>query len=141
MSKNPSWIADELILALDLYFKVNVIKTSAQHPLIVNLSKLLRSLPLHDLGNVGENFRSPSSVYMKLSNFLRIDPTYSGRGLDAGSKLDIEIWNEYSGDLDRLRKIANAIYHNINAPNSHLEEKIFTGEDEESVFLEGKIIS
>ncbi len=55
--KNPPWTRDELILALDLYFKVDPIHTSEKHPEILALSKLLNSLPAQGKAQDVERFR------------------------------------------------------------------------------------
>jgi 5-methylcytosine-specific restriction protein A len=34
----------------------------------------------------GEKLRNPAGVYVKLCNFLRFDPAYTGKGLVAGSQ-------------------------------------------------------
>ena len=46
---------------------------------------------------------------MKLGNFLRFDPDYSGKGLKAGGKLEEKIWNEFSSNKDKLKKAVQAI--------------------------------
>lgn len=46
---------------------------------------------------------------MKLSNFLALDPTYEGKGLERGGKLEQRIWNEFSNNREELAKLANAI--------------------------------
>ncbi len=107
--RNPSWTRDELILALDLYFRVNPVHISESHPEIMALSKLLNQLPIHTDRPDVERFRNPNGVYMKLCNFLRLDPSYKGVGLDAGSKKDEEVWNEFAGDKERLHRVAEAI--------------------------------
>lgn len=112
MIKNQKWKRDELILSLDLYFRVSPIHTSAKHPEIVALSKLLRSLPIHTPDEQQQDFRNPNGVYMKLCNFLRFDPSYHGKGLTAGSKLDEDIWNEFSDNKAQLERIALAIKNN-----------------------------
>jgi len=69
------------------------------------------------LGNLGVHvdvpdpakFRNPNGVYMKLCNLLRLDPTNEGIGLDAGSKEDENVWNEFAGNRARLREVAGAI--------------------------------
>lgn len=108
-ARNPNWTRDELILALDLYFKVSPVQTTEKNPGIVELSQILNELPIHSHGPGQENFRNPNSVYMKLCNFLRLDPDYPGVGLDAGSKLDEIVWNEYASDRARLAQTARAI--------------------------------
>lgn len=86
--RNPKWSRDELILALDLYFRVNPIHTSEKNLEIVALSDLLNTLPIHTKTEIDKDFRNPNGVYMKLCNFLQFDPTYPGVGLTAGSKLE-----------------------------------------------------
>lgn len=112
MPRNPHWKRDELILALDLYFKVNPIHTSEKHPDIIALSRLLNSLPIHTKVKPQQSFRNPDAIYMKLCNFLRFDPSYHGKGLDRGSKMDEVIWNEYSGNRSKLEHVASAIKKN-----------------------------
>jgi len=46
---------------------------------------------------------------MKLMNFRRLDPSYQGKGLDAGSKEDEVVWNLYSDKPDSLRDVSAAI--------------------------------
>jgi 5-methylcytosine-specific restriction protein A len=91
MARNPNWTRDDLILALDLFFKVNPLHTDENNSQIVELSDLLNKLPIHPRSEQTQNFRNPNGVYMKLCNFLRLDPSYTGVGLDAGAKLDEEV--------------------------------------------------
>lgn len=140
MSRNPKWTRDELILALDLFFRVNPLHTSEKHPEIIALSDLLNKLPIHAKSETEENFRNPSGVYMKLCNFLRFDPTYPGSGLKAGSKLDQDIWDEFADDRRNLAIIAQAIKSNaalLLAPQTVEEEQV--QEDEE--FAEGRVLA
>src|SRR4051794_28623084 len=113
--KNPNWTPDELILALDLYFKVDTAHTNKENPEIVALSNLLNALPIHDRQTTDTTFRNPAGVYMKLSNFLHLDPERDDEGLRAISKLDPVIWNEFANDRERLAKVAAAIRHNYQA--------------------------
>jgi 5-methylcytosine-specific restriction enzyme A len=140
--RNPPWVRDELILALDLYFEVNPLHTSEEHPQIIALSELLNSLPIHPSSSKLVGFRNPSGVYMKLCNFLRLDPTYKGKGLTAGSKLDEVVWDEFSSNIQRLRQTVLIIrknYSQLSRPqNKNLETEIV---DENEEFPEGKIIT
>jgi hypothetical protein len=86
--RNPNWTREELILALDLYFKVAPLKTSETNPEIVALSNVLNQLSIHADRPDATRFRNPNGVYMKMCNFLRLDPSYKGTGLKAGSKAD-----------------------------------------------------
>jgi len=80
-SRNPTWVRDELILALDLYFRHRPLKISHDHPDVVALSELLKTLAVHLNPPDQKSFRNPNSVYMKLCNFLPLDPSYKGKGL------------------------------------------------------------
>jgi len=108
-NRNPPWTRDELILALDLYFRLNPVHVSSSHPEIISLSNLLNRLPIHTNKPNPTVFRNPNGTYMKLCNFLRLDPSYSGVGLRAGSKLDEEVWREFANDRKRLASVADAI--------------------------------
>lgn len=136
-SRNPNWSRDELILALDLYFRIETARTSNANPEVVALSKLLKSLPVHTAARGSEDFRNPNSVYMKLSNFLTHDPDYNGAGLERGGKLDLEVWNEFSNDRQALAKLSALIASTANQPP--VEPLAELGIEEE--FPEGRIIT
>jgi hypothetical protein len=69
-ARNPVWEPDELILALDLYFKHRpVLPPSGTHPDVMELSQFLNRLPLIPPEQRQANFRNPAGVYMKLANF------------------------------------------------------------------------
>lgn len=108
MSK-PDWTRDELILALELYFREPSARGSKTHPGVIELSGVLNRLPIHNKGELEEDFRNPNGVGMKLSNFLRFDPSYAGTGLKRGSHLEEDVWNAFASDLDRLNETAAAI--------------------------------
>lgn len=146
MGRNPNWTRDELILALDLYFRENPLHTSENNLEIIKLSKLLNKLPIHPEEDRTESFRNPSGVYMKLCNFLRIDPGYEGEGLNAGSKLDEEVWREFipEDSLDSIErgkieigKIATKISTQYEIAGSISYDKL---EQDEYSFREGRII-
>jgi 5-methylcytosine-specific restriction enzyme A len=103
------WCRDELILALDVYFRLAGAVPGPRRPEILDLSTLLRSAGLHLASDRRPNFRSPASVVMKLMNFRSIDPDYGGKGLAAGGRLDREVWQELAVDRQRLSKTAAAI--------------------------------
>lgn len=137
-----TWTRDELILALELYFRVNPTHTSEKHPEIQQLSQILNSLPIHAKSDLRQNFRNPTGVYMKLCNFSRLDPSYKGEGLKAGSKLDSEVWNEFVDQKNRLIDVAKAIRPGANelgAPRTEEQETELLSTDEE--FAEGKVLS
>lgn len=110
--RNPTWDRDELILALDLYFRHRPsLPPSGQHSDVVELSHLLRKLPTHAQAVRADNFRNTASVYMKLANFRWIDPDLSG-GYSAVGRRDREVWAEFATNTEALHRVAEAIRRN-----------------------------
>lgn len=86
-----TWSREELIVAFNLYCKTPFGRIHVRNPEIISLAKVLG--------------RTPSAVSWKLANFARLDPTLRERnilGARHGSKEEIEIWNEFSEDWDKL---------------------------------------
>ncbi|GHB11442.1 HNH endonuclease [Modicisalibacter luteus] len=106
--RNKPWTRDELILGLDLYYKIAPSQYHRTEPKIIELSQLLAAIPALDGEFRNENYRSPSGVAMKLANIAYIDPDRSG-GLRGGGSLDRQVFEEFSIDQERLREIATAI--------------------------------
>lgn len=134
--RNPAWQRDELILALDLYFRHYPLHISASHEEVIKLSEILNMLPIHTERPDLKRFRNPNGVYMKLCNFLRYDPNYHGKGLERGGKLEKEIWNEFSNDLLYLHRVANGIIESINISSVN-DNNV---DEEENEFPEGKVL-
>jgi 5-methylcytosine-specific restriction protein A len=108
MTRNPPWTRDELILALDLYFRVGRKHEGPAHPEVVQLSQHLNALPMHGAQQRAD-FRNPAGVAMKLANYLALDPDYPGTGLQRGNRLERDVWDTFAGDPARLRATAAAI--------------------------------
>jgi 5-methylcytosine-specific restriction enzyme A len=110
--RNPPWTREELILALDLYFRHPPSAINQQHPAVVQLSEELNRFKLHAERPNPDVFRNPNGVYMKLCNFLRFDPGYTGIGLTRGNRLEGDIWEEFARDrgslADEAKRIRNA---------------------------------
>lgn len=118
--RNPAWIRDELILALDLYLQNATAtpgKTSRQiHELSNVLNRLGQQLGLRR----GAKFRNANGVYMKLMNFRRFDPEFqkAGKaGLKAGNQLEEVVWDEFAHNPAKLRATADAIRAYVAAGN------------------------
>lgn len=135
--RNPSWSRDELILALDLYFRHSPLSISKKHPEVIKLSDVLNQLGVR-LGRIeNEKFRNPNGVYMKLCNFLRFDPTYTGSGLKAGNKMEEEVWNRYAADRKQLTVVAEGIKAGVLSKSEPLPP---AEQEEESTFAEGTVL-
>src|SRR5262249_1191424 len=92
--------------------------------------------PIHADRPDAKRFRNGNSVHMKLGNYRRHGPTYTGKGLKRGNKLELEIWNEFSADHAVLRRIAQAIIESV----AQLPTTISEDDDDESSFPEGRIL-
>jgi 5-methylcytosine-specific restriction protein A len=134
--RNPPWQRDELILALDLYFRHRPDTISKAHPEIAALSELLNKLPIHPDRPDAAKFRNVNRTYMKLCNFLALDPDYQGKGLEAGGRLERDVWAEFAADRDRLARVAEAIRKfYLSVDPSGVAEL-----EEEEAFPEGKVL-
>jgi 5-methylcytosine-specific restriction protein A len=143
VQKNPTWTRDELILALDVYFTLNIAHVTARHPDIIALSELLNDLPIHSPSHENYKFRNPPGVHMKLRNFVRFDNRYSRRGLQRGGKLEEAIWKEFAENRARLHTTAKAIKENYRAlPRSEnlIDEENIEASFQKERFYRGFII-
>jgi 5-methylcytosine-specific restriction enzyme A len=140
--RNPKWHRDEIILALDLYFSPERGPIDKSNPHIIQLSETLNKLPLFPERPDAEKFRNSNGVSLKLSNFLTLDPSYKGKGMEGGSKLDGIIFHEFVNDKQRLHSLANEI-KKISS-DKKLNEEIYRIEDDEQTIkdsvMEGQVI-
>ena len=140
--RNPKWHRDEIILALDLYFDTDRGSIDDKNKRIVELSRTLNNLPLFPDRPDKERFRNPNGVTLKLANFLPFDPSYKGRGMTSGSKLDREIFQEFYNDRERLKSIATEIRKVADSPD--LKYKIYAIEEDEQTrtdsVMEGQVL-
>ncbi|MCJ8154120.1 hypothetical protein MKJ01_10150 [Chryseobacterium sp. SSA4.19] len=126
MKKNPNFNREELILCLDLYFRMDYGQMHGSNPEVIKLSEDLRKLGLHkDIPDINA-FRSVNSISLKLANFKRLDGNFKGRGMRMGGKMDREIWNEFHKHRDKLKNEADLIRQLYLKPKS--KEKSFTEE-------------
>lgn len=140
MAKNPPWHRDEIIIALDLYFKMEPGEIHAKNPAIIEVSDILNLLPIFDVRPDEVKFRNPNGVGLKLSNFLAIDPSYPGKGMSSYSKLDEKIFFEFNNNRKLLGNLADAIKATVSNPE--LNFKLYSiGPDEENFeVMEGQVI-
>lgn len=129
-------------MALDLYFKLEKRNITSGNPKIIEVSNILNKLPIFDVRPDEEKFRNSNGVSLKLSNFLAFDPDYKGKGMSRGSKLDKEVFDEFSKDKVRLHKIANEIRSVVE--NEDLNFKVRSIENDEfsesDKVIEGQVL-
>jgi 5-methylcytosine-specific restriction enzyme A len=110
-ARNPPWSRDELVLALDLYVRFKGNPPGKSGTDVLELSELLNQMNAH-IALDPAKFRNPNGVYMKVMNFRRFDPHYTGqgkKGLQRGGKLELEVWNDFAGKAVKLSEVANSI--------------------------------
>jgi 5-methylcytosine-specific restriction protein A len=111
-SRNPTWVRDELILALDMYLRFGGNPPGKDSAEILELSDTLNRLG-HYLGlSRRDRFRNTNGVYMKLMNFRRFDPTFTdaGRvGLSRGGRHEADVWARFAHDPAQCFQVASAI--------------------------------
>jgi 5-methylcytosine-specific restriction protein A len=137
--RNPDWVRDEVILAMDLYFRAGRKQLPAEHEDVVRLSALLNRLPIHPAGARDERFRNPNGISMILGNFLGIDPERQTPGLSRNNRLQEEVWRDFGGNPSTLRNIADAIERACDL----WEESSPSAEEatDEDVFPEGQLLT
>lgn len=89
--KQRLWTRDELILAFNLYLKIEFGKTHKTNSQVIALASLIS--------------RTPSAVGMRLGNFASLDPYHQNRGVgglpNTGKQVQ-EIWDEFINSKDEL---------------------------------------
>ncbi|WP_426094043.1 HNH endonuclease [Flavobacterium sp. DSR2-3-3] len=91
MDQKNLWTREELILAFNLYLKIEFGKTLKGNPKVIALANILG--------------RTPSSIGMRLGNFASVDPYHQGRGvwgLKGGMNQVKPIWDEFFYNQEEL---------------------------------------
>lgn len=99
---NKKWTREELILALDLYFRLPFGRLNRSTPEVIELANLIG--------------RTNNSVALRLVNFAACDPVIinSGRtGMPGGLSICKPIWDEYAGRKEELFYDAQQIKANL----------------------------
>lgn len=104
--RNPAWKRDELLLALDVYFRHAPRLPGTGHPDVVDLSGVLRRYAARP---VPDSFRNANSVRLKLANFGAHDPTYTGGPAPNGGALTREVWTDWHDRPADLAAVAAGI--------------------------------
>lgn len=91
MASGKRWTREELLIAINLYHKLNFGQLHGRNPVIIQLAEKLE--------------RSSNSVAMKLCNFASLDPALKIRGikgLEGSSSLDRKVWDEFHGNPNEV---------------------------------------
>lgn len=85
------WTREEEIIVFNLYCKIPFKSSSKTHPDVIRIANLIG--------------RSPSAVNMKIGNFGSFDENLKKQGIHGltnSSRLDKQIWEEFTGNWDQL---------------------------------------
>lgn len=134
-SRSTAWLRDELILALDLYRREGRNPTAAS---VAELSHTLRSIPIEVEKAEDPGFRNPAGVYLKVANFVSIDPEAETAGMSRGGRGDAEVFGEFWAEPDRLARTAAAIRSNLDAITQGQAEE---SEDDVADAPEGAVLT
>jgi 5-methylcytosine-specific restriction protein A len=104
--QNPDWTWDEELLVFDVYLKLGCV--GRKHPAVIELSAILRSLPIHPEDTRAETFRNTNGVERKLGDIHTHRPGYTGRPT-RGSTIDSDVWTKYGDAPDLVHQLAGAI--------------------------------
>ena len=139
--RNPDWARDELIIALDYHLNHRNFDPRPQSEeigeLAQRIAKVGAALGLIERGLL---LRTPDAIAMKLRNFSSFDPQYTDngrKGLTNGNRLEVELWEEFSGRPDEVARVANGILKLIGAS----EAEILAFDDVEFEASEGRIMT
>lgn len=112
MARGRLWTHDELLLALNLYYKIPFGQFHQHNPKVINLAKLMG--------------RTSSSVAMQLSNFASLDPYHQSRGISGlrpPGKLAQQIWTEAQNDWENVVLRSESLLETLLEPQSPVEDK------------------
>jgi len=116
------WTRDQLILAFNLYCKIPFGRIDHRNPEIIALANAIG--------------RSPSAVSWKLSNFASLDPSLRSRniaGARHGARADKGIWDEFSGNWDKLAYESERLMFQIKGGVPKEEELFPEGKSVEAI--------
>lgn len=107
---NASFTRDEAILALAVFYSAKGGRLSSESLEMIELSELLRRLPIHQKDKQNADFRSASGLTNQLNLFRRSLET--GKKHPNVGKLVFDVAFEFENRLDELHEAAQAIRRN-----------------------------
>ncbi|MEV4329586.1 HNH endonuclease [Streptomyces sp. NPDC049597] len=140
MAQTP-WVRDELLLALALVVDNGWRELRQQDSRVVELSGLLRSLPLHEDAVADPRFRSPNSVSRKTTDIVTAHPDHLGETTKGGRPTQ-KIVADYLERPDAILAAARALRHVMDSGELHRipPQPDETDESGELSSLEGRLL-
>ena len=123
MTRRDLWTREQLLLALNLYFKIPFGQYNQRNAKVIKLAGLIG--------------RTPGAVARKLGNFASFDPYHQNRGIEGlkhAGRATEAIWKEFDNDWDGLVLESEKILENLIQSNfvDKTEETISTQETHRS---------
>ncbi|WP_411110227.1 HNH endonuclease [Streptomyces sp. c-19] len=136
-----SWVRDELLLACALVMENGWHELRQNDPRVLELSDLLRSLPLHGNAAVDSRFRSRNSVSRKTTDIATAHPDHAG-GATKGGRPTQRIVADFVEDPEGMLAAANALRASIASGELHDApvQPDEVDEDGESSAREGRLL-
>lgn len=138
--RNPDWTRDELLVALDYYFRHPGESHDPRKPGVLQLTSQI-GLVAKALGITGsDSLRNVNGVSMKLLNFRGHDPAYQAQGkvgLPRGNKLEGEIWSEFADRREELQQVVR----NILDTSRETDVLADAADDDDFVAAEGRLLT
>jgi 5-methylcytosine-specific restriction protein A len=118
--RTPAWTNDELLLAGALVVKNGWRELRMEDPAVLELSELLRSLPIHSPEALAlPGFRSPASVSRKTTDFMTNHRDYSGKSTRCGKPTRLMI-EAFTARQAEMLEAAQALMEGIGSGELHL---------------------
>lgn len=102
MINRKKWTRNELMIALNIYQKLNFGQFDSKNPVITQIAQKMG--------------RTPGALAMKLSNLASFDPALKLRGirgLSGASHLDQEVWDEFHHSLNQMVPESEEMVRNL----------------------------
>jgi 5-methylcytosine-specific restriction protein A len=137
----PDWTRDELILACALVHRNGWREVKSYDQRALDLSDLLRLLPIHPPEIRGPKFRNPNSVQRKTADLASARPGYTG-ATTKGGRLTRQIAKEFVEKPNEMLSAADQITATITSTDPGLLAAIATpsSQEEEAAAYEGRVL-
>jgi len=132
---NPKWSREEIILALDLYFKLNGKIPDESDSRVGELSTFLRAMPRVKPTTLKDSFRNKTGIVFKLQNIRQLA---TGKGFGNVSQTDRDIWDQYGTNPSLVNLIATQIKERLQEVNALTTEEVA---DDDFEFSEGALLT
>ncbi|MBP2582394.1 5-methylcytosine-specific restriction protein A [Streptomyces sp. PvR006] len=136
-----SWVRDELLLACALVMENGWQELRQNDVRVLELSGLLRSLPLHENAAADSRFRSRNSVSRKTTDIATAHPDHTG-GATKGGRPTQSIVADFLADPEGMLAAAQALRAGIASGELHSTpaQPDEVDEDGESTAREGRLL-